>query len=73
MKHELNKTPRADALDRSSLPLRPPQGRHAKLALVRPIVAPVEEYVPAPADPRASFESAALAVMREMQRFTFYR
>ena len=70
MKHELNKsTARAEAIE----PVTTPQRRSAKLALVRPIVAPVEEYVPAPVDPRTAFESTALTVMRELQRFTFYR
>lgn len=70
MKHELNNTTtRADAVE----DVTSPQRRRAKLALVRPIVAPVEEYVPTPVDPRGSVESAALTVMREFQRFTFYR
>ena len=71
MKHvQISDRARTDAPDRD---VDAPRRRQAKLALVRPIVAPVEEYVPASADPRDSFESAALTVMREFQRLTFYR
>ena len=71
MKHEAIRPNRsADAIDRVAPPAR---RAHPKLALVRPIVVPDEAVVATPAMPRPSFESAALSVMVECQRFTFHR
>ena len=61
---------RLAAVDRVA---RPARRAHPKLALVRPVVAPVEAPMPERATERPSFESAALTVMLECQRFTFYR